>query len=65
MERLQNLVVNGGIKLPIGYRFCPTDEELVIHYLKRKIFAEPLPASVISDFDVFRTEPWEFPGWLK
>ncbi|KAK7267213.1 hypothetical protein RIF29_19878 [Crotalaria pallida] len=67
MERLQNIVVvnGGGIKLPIGYRFCPTDEELVIHYLKRKVFAQPLPASVISDFDVFHTVPWELPGDSK
>ncbi|CAN1295831.1 NAC domain-containing protein 92 [Linum perenne] len=38
----QSIVVNngggvrgGGIKLPIGYRFRPTDEELIVHYLKR------------------------------
>lgn len=63
MERLQSFVVNGGVKLPIGYRFCPTDEELLIHYLKKKAFAEPLPCSVISEFDVFQTEPWGLPGW--
>ncbi|CAL0321582.1 unnamed protein product [Lupinus luteus] len=66
MEKLQNFVaINGGIKLPVGYRFCPTDEELVIHYLKRKVFAEPLPGSVISDFDVFHTVPWNLPGDSK
>uniref|UniRef100_A0A803QKZ7 NAC domain-containing protein n=1 Tax=Cannabis sativa TaxID=3483 RepID=A0A803QKZ7_CANSA len=56
---------NGGLKLPIGYRFCPTDEELLLHYLKRKVHALPLPASVISEFDVFQTDPWALPGDVK
>ncbi|KAJ7971752.1 NAC domain-containing protein [Quillaja saponaria] len=60
-----SFVINGGIKLPVGYRFRPTDEELVIHYLKRKVFGVPLPASVIPEFDVFQTEPWGLPGDLK
>ena len=50
------------MRLPVGYRFCPTDEELVEHYLKRKAFDLPLPASVIPDFDVFLTDPSAFPG---
>ncbi|XP_022741618.1 NAC domain-containing protein 83-like [Durio zibethinus] len=61
----QNFVVNGGIKMPIGYRFRPTDEELVVHYLKRKALSLPLPASVIPEFDVFQTDPWSLPGDLK
>ncbi|CAN0870109.1 NAC domain-containing protein 83 [Linum grandiflorum] len=56
MEK-QSMVVNGGggggMKLPIGYRFRPTDEELIVHYLRRKVFGLPLPASVIPDLDVF------------
>ncbi|KAI4348355.1 hypothetical protein L6164_009088 [Bauhinia variegata] len=62
MEKLPGSVVNGGLKLPIGYRFCPTDEELVIHYLKRKALAQPLPASVIPEFDVLQTDPRGLPG---
>ncbi|XWS32601.1 hypothetical protein CRYUN_Cryun22dG0003800 [Craigia yunnanensis] len=61
----QNFVVNGGIKMPIGFRFRPTDEELVVHYLKRKASSLPLPASVIPEFDVFQTDPWSLPGDLK
>ncbi|XP_044466974.1 NAC domain-containing protein 83-like [Mangifera indica] len=64
MEK-QNFVVHGGIKLPIGYRFYPTDEELVVHYLKRKVFGMPLPASVIRELDVFQADPWSLPGDLK
>ncbi|EOY02882.1 hypothetical protein QUC31_017949 [Theobroma cacao] len=65
MESSQNFVVNGGIKMPIGYRFHPTDEELVVHYLKRKALSLPLPASVIPEFDVFQTDPWSLPGDSK
>ncbi|KAE8718465.1 hypothetical protein F3Y22_tig00110013pilonHSYRG00284 [Hibiscus syriacus] len=61
----QNFVVNGGIKMPIGFRFHPTDEELVVHYLKRKALCLPLPASVIPEFDVLQTDPWRLPGDWK
>ncbi|EYU33044.1 hypothetical protein MIMGU_mgv1a017785mg, partial [Erythranthe guttata] len=31
-----------------GYRFVPTDEELIFHYLLKKINNHPLPADVIQ-----------------
>ncbi|XP_022983248.1 NAC domain-containing protein 83-like isoform X2 [Cucurbita maxima] len=65
MENTSNFVFDGGIRLPVGYRFCPTDEELVEHYLKRKVFGLPLPASVIPEFNVFLTDPWGLPGDSK
>lgn len=60
-----NFVRNGKIRLPIGFRFHPTDEELVVHYLKRKIFSLPLPASIIPELNVFQTLPWDLPGDLN
>ncbi|XP_034672505.1 NAC domain-containing protein 2-like [Vitis riparia] len=33
----------------MGYRFLPTDEELVVYYLINKAFYRPLPAEVIPD----------------
>nr|XP_027118253.1 uncharacterized protein LOC113735448 [Coffea arabica] len=30
--------------LPFGVRFCPTDEELITHYLKNKVTEQPLPS---------------------
>ncbi|KAK4417932.1 NAC domain-containing protein 83 [Sesamum alatum] len=53
------------IKLPIGFRFHPTDEELLLHYLKRKIYSLPLPPTLIPDFEVFHSNPWDLPGDLK
>ncbi|KAK4840667.1 hypothetical protein QYF36_015245 [Acer negundo] len=60
------VVMNGGIRVPIGYRFLPTDEELVHYYLKRKVLGLPLPPSIIPDhFDVFNSDPWTLPGDLE
>ncbi|KAF8762439.1 hypothetical protein HU200_009401 [Digitaria exilis] len=43
--------------LPIGFRFRPTDEELLLHYLRRKALDCPLPAGVIPDADLARLHP--------
>ncbi|XP_019199827.1 PREDICTED: NAC domain-containing protein 83 isoform X2 [Ipomoea nil] len=61
MEKM-SFVKNGVLRLPPGFRFHPTDEELVVQYLKRKVFSCPLPASIIPDFDVCKSDPWDLPG---
>ncbi|XP_071724627.1 NAC domain-containing protein 83-like [Rutidosis leptorrhynchoides] len=61
MEKL-NFVKNGVLILPPGFRFHPTDEELVVQYLKRKVFSCPLPASIIPEVDVCKADPWDLPG---
>lgn len=48
--------------LPIGFRFRPTDEELVLHYLRRKAFSCPLPADIIPVADLARLHPSDLPG---
>ncbi|XP_057432043.1 NAC domain-containing protein 83-like [Lotus japonicus] len=53
---------NGSVRLLSGYKFDPTDEILVKFYLKRRIFAQPLPFQIIPNFDVFQIEPWGLPG---
>ncbi|KAF6161566.1 hypothetical protein GIB67_009445 [Kingdonia uniflora] len=66
MEKKLNFVANGGvIRLPPGFRFHPTDEELIVHYLKRKIFSCPLPPSVITEVNVCKFDPWDLPGDLE
>ncbi|CAI9787742.1 unnamed protein product [Fraxinus pennsylvanica] len=48
--------------LPPGFRFHPTDEELVVHYLKKKAAAAPLPVSIIAEIDLYKFDPWELPA---
>lgn len=62
MAWARNEEEKGGVKIPIGFRFHPTDEELLIHYLKRKILSVPLPATVIPELEAFQFNPWDLPG---
>ncbi|KAF3442117.1 hypothetical protein FNV43_RR16033 [Rhamnella rubrinervis] len=48
--------------LPPGFRFHPTDEELVIHYLKKKASSAPLPVAIIAEVDLYKFDPWELPA---
>ncbi|CAL5082267.1 unnamed protein product [Urochloa decumbens] len=50
-------------QLPPGFRFHPTDEELVVQYLRLKALSRPLPAAIIPVVhDVARLDPWDLPG---
>ncbi|XP_022728756.1 NAC domain-containing protein 67-like [Durio zibethinus] len=42
---------------PPGYRFCPLDEELVLHYLKKKVMNESLPQNRIMEVNLYRHNP--------
>ncbi|KAK7311323.1 hypothetical protein RJT34_09383 [Clitoria ternatea] len=53
------------LRLPVGYKFHPTDDVLVGYYLKKKVFAQPLPPQLIPDYDVYQAEPWSLPGGGK
>eukprot|EP00252_Welwitschia_mirabilis_P023218 TRINITY_DN6521_c0_g1_i1.p1 TRINITY_DN6521_c0_g1~~TRINITY_DN6521_c0_g1_i1.p1 ORF type:complete len:417 (-),score=39.87 TRINITY_DN6521_c0_g1_i1:368-1618(-) len=46
-------------RVPPGFRFHPTDEELVDYYLKRKVEAKSIDLDVIRDIDLYRLEPWD------
>ncbi|CAL9081822.1 unnamed protein product [Musa textilis] len=52
----------GVLRLPPGFRFHPTDEELVLQYLKRKVHSSPLPSSIIPDVDLSKYNPWDLPA---
>lgn len=49
------------VMLP-GFRFHPTDEELVGFYLKRKIQQRPLPIELIKQVDIYKYDPWDLPS---
>ncbi|MED6132328.1 hypothetical protein PIB30_017956 [Stylosanthes scabra] len=44
-----------------GFRFHPTDEEIVDFYLKRKIQQKSLPIELIKQVDIYKYEPWDLP----
>ncbi|KAL4591250.1 hypothetical protein LXL04_004207 [Taraxacum kok-saghyz] len=55
------------LNLPPGFRFHPTDEELIVHYLCRKsqtaevITGVAPPPPIIADIDLYKHDPWELP----
>ncbi|MED6140295.1 hypothetical protein PIB30_091781 [Stylosanthes scabra] len=48
--------------LPPGFRFHPSDEELIVHYLRNKVTSSPLPASFIAEIDLYKFNPWDLPS---
>ncbi|PNX59517.1 NAC domain-containing protein [Trifolium pratense] len=49
--------------MPIGYRFHPTEEELVGHYLEHKLAGNDSIVSNITEVNLNSIEPWELPGF--
>ncbi|XP_074582215.1 NAC domain-containing protein 2-like [Curcuma longa] len=49
------------LNLPPGFRFHPTDEELVVHYLCRKAAGQRLHAPIIAEIDLYKFDPWDLP----
>uniref|UniRef100_J3LY80 NAC domain-containing protein n=1 Tax=Oryza brachyantha TaxID=4533 RepID=J3LY80_ORYBR len=45
--------------VPPGFRFHPTDEELLLYYLKKKVGFEKFDLEVIREVDLNKIEPWE------
>lgn len=48
--------------LPVGWRFHPSDEELVDYYLKRKRLGHPIYGLDISEIQVCDYDPRDLPG---
>ncbi|KAK8634088.1 hypothetical protein V6N13_014917 [Hibiscus sabdariffa] len=62
------IVVNKGdeiIDLPPGFRFHPTDEEIITHYLTEKVMDSNFSASAIGEVDLNKCEPWDLPKKAK
>ncbi|PSR89980.1 NAC transcription factor [Actinidia chinensis var. chinensis] len=48
-------------QLPPGFRFHPSDEELINCYLLNKVNSRSLPASIIGEIELYNYNPWELP----
>ncbi|XP_057765285.1 transcription factor JUNGBRUNNEN 1-like [Salvia miltiorrhiza] len=44
-----------------GFRFHPTDEELVGFYLRRKVEKRPIRLDLIKHVEIYKFDPWDLP----
>ncbi|KAF5734431.1 NAC domain protein [Tripterygium wilfordii] len=51
--------------VPPGFRFHPTDEELVDYYLRKKIASKQIDLDVIKEVDLYKIEPWDLQELCK
>jgi No apical meristem (NAM) protein len=45
-----------------GFRFHPTDEELVTFYLQRKVDRKRLSIEIIKEVNIYKFDPWDLPS---
>ncbi|CAK9183048.1 unnamed protein product [Ilex paraguariensis] len=50
------------LSLPPGFRFYPTDEELMVQYLCRKVAGHQFTLQIIGDIDLYKFDPWVLPS---
>ncbi|KAF8398625.1 hypothetical protein HHK36_017556 [Tetracentron sinense] len=53
------------INLPPGFRFHPTDEEIITYYLSEKVVDSNFGATAIGEVDLNKCEPWDLPKKAK
>lgn len=56
---------NSEAHLPPGFRFHPTDEELITFYLIKKVLDSTFTCRAIAEVDLNKCEPWGLPGKAK
>ncbi|CAD6268709.1 unnamed protein product [Miscanthus lutarioriparius] len=54
--------VMGNLNLPAGFRFHPTDEELIVHYLMNQAASMPCPIPIIAEVNIYQCNPWDLPA---
>ncbi|KAF3437724.1 hypothetical protein FNV43_RR20480 [Rhamnella rubrinervis] len=50
------------MELPPGFRFHPTDEELITHYLSPEVLNSQFCTGAIGEADLNKYEPWNLPS---
>ncbi|KAK8495921.1 hypothetical protein V6N12_012513 [Hibiscus sabdariffa] len=59
MSEDMNLSINGQSQVPPGFRFHPTEEELLHYYLRKKVAYQKIDLDVIREVDLNKLEPWD------
>ncbi|GAB2224083.1 hypothetical protein Droror1_Dr00004830 [Drosera rotundifolia] len=59
MPENMSISVNGQSRVPPGFRFHPTEEELLLYYLKKKVACQNIDLDVICEVDLNKLEPWD------
>uniref|UniRef100_A0ACD5V442 Uncharacterized protein n=1 Tax=Avena sativa TaxID=4498 RepID=A0ACD5V442_AVESA len=57
--------MNAFSHVPPGFRFHPTDEELVDYYLRKKVALKRIDLDIIKDVDLYKIEPWDLQEQCK
>ncbi|KAF8027462.1 hypothetical protein BT93_E0383 [Corymbia citriodora subsp. variegata] len=60
-DREREKMKKAQLEMPAGFRFHPTDDELVSHYLIRKCASLPIPVPIIAEIDLYKFDPWDLP----
>ncbi|KAJ4817042.1 NAC domain-containing protein [Rhynchospora pubera] len=53
------------MNLPPGFRFHPSDEEIITHYLTPKLMLRNFSPAAIGEVDLNKCEPWDLPKKAK
>lgn len=62
MASVEDINMTGeNIALP-GFRFHPTEEELLDFYLKNMVVGKKLRYDVIGFLNIYHHDPWDLPG---
>ncbi|KAL0406776.1 UNVERIFIED_CONTAM: protein CUP-SHAPED COTYLEDON 2 [Sesamum latifolium] len=63
MENNHELIIRSEeASLPPGFRFHPTDEELISYYLLKKVLDSSFTTRAITQVDLNKSDPWNLPG---
>ncbi|KAJ0259104.1 NAC domain-containing protein 43 [Hirschfeldia incana] len=65
MSESMSISVNGQSQVPPGFRFHPTEEELLQYYLRKKVHSIKIDLDVIRDVDLNKLEPWDIQEMCK
>ena len=59
---LVKLEQDGSLFLPPGFRFHPTDAEVILSYLLQKLLNPSFTSLPIGEVDLNKCEPWDLPS---